>query len=129
MGEHDNKWVAVERVKQADLENWVASKITGAEKGHELIQEVQTQRAETERLRDRECAPLVHYCPEKSQAMQTKDQSGVRRLLTCGARCGAMRWLGVQDREAASVGKYSPAAGSYIYPVVPSYVGTAPAGS
>jgi len=127
--ENNNKWVAVERVKQADLENWVASKITGAEKGHELIQEVQTQRAEMARLRDRECAPLVHCCPEKSQ---TRGQSGIRRLLTtCGARCGATRWLGVQDGDAASgsfVGKYSPTGGSYSYPVVPGYVGTAPAG-
>lgn len=126
--EHDNRWVAVERVKQADLENWVASKIAGAEKGHELIQEVQTQRAESARLRDQECAPLVHCCPEGK--LQDKP-SGVRRLLTCGTRCGAMRWLGLQDNEAANVslsGGFGHTAGPYSYPVGPSYIGSAPAG-
>lgn len=85
-----NTWVAVELVPQAQLETWVSSKMVGAEKGQDVLQELQAQKAHSARLRNEECAQLVECCVGKNHS----------RLLRCGAKCGPAGWfLNINDRD------------------------------
>mmetsp|Transcript_26656 Transcript_26656/g.62170 ORF Transcript_26656/g.62170 Transcript_26656/m.62170 type:complete len:220 (+) Transcript_26656:2-661(+) len=57
-----HRWVAVERVPHAELEKWLTQKMSGAEKGQELLTQVEERRVEAQRLRDNECVDLVPAC-------------------------------------------------------------------